>query len=1662
MAIISQTWTLTRKNLLIVLNRHTNATIIRAFFLPVLVVAFLSFAKNLFVPYAVFGISKVHPVRSLSDGLQASSGTGRNTVAFVNNGLRGGEIDRVIQELATVVRDAGKNASIAESEQDLIWTCRASLRGVTPCYGAVVFYSSPDEGPDGMWNYTLRADSALGTGKINVDKDDNDAQVYMLPLQRAVDAAITRNGQQKLPEEQDEYPFTSLTKEERADRVRQLYQKTIYNVLGVTFLISVIGVCYHLVGFMASERETGMSTLVEAMMFTKRTWEGQAARLLSYHLGFTLLYLPGYIVSSIIMWAAVFRTSSVGILIIYHILAGLSLASFSILGAAFFKKAQLSGISIVILYILLGVIAQIITAPKTATVVVLSLLFMPCNYTYFIAYLARFEAKDMATNLGKSAPDSPSQVAGIVLWIFLIVQIFAYPILGAIIERYLHGTTSSTRNIAYGENSELGPDNAVQLDGFTKIYKPGPFRNMFSFLSKPREPVIAVNGLTLTARRGQILVLLGANGSGKSTTLDIIAGINKLSSGSITVDGTGGLGIAPQKNVLWDELTVEEHLRIFNRLKSPNQLATKEEILELISGVDLAQKVDARSGTLSGGQKRKLQLGMMLTGGSAVCCIDEVSSGIDPLSRRKIWDILLAERGRRTMILTTHFLDEADLLADHIAIMSKGALRAEGSSVELKNRMGGYRIHLNNAKYISNSPNVSGVQKKVSPEEITYIASTSAAAAQVIKELAVAGISDYRFSGPTIEDVFLQLAEEVRVEDGARLDQFQSTAAVLGAQRSTEKPSSTEMVNDAPVDDTTKPGLNLLSGQRIGYFKQGVVLFRKRMTILKRNWFPTLAAFAIPIIAAGLVTLFVMGKDPVGCSPADQSSRRVATNLFASDFDLFMIAGPSDKFSANNLARLFAPIYMATQDNATSSGNSSGIGMNPLDLFKNITLVDTVDEFNSAVVQYRKNITPAAVWLGDDNSVPTMTYRSDSVEMFTAWFGQWITDMMLSNTTIASQFVNFDIPFAPDTGKSLQMLVYMSLALCAYPGFFALYPNVERRSFVRGLQYSNGVRPLPLWLAYTTFDFLVVLIASAIMTALLAGLASVWHHVGYLFIIFVLYGLASILLAYVISLWSNNQLSAYAFTAGGQVVMFLIYLIAYMCTITYGPVDKVDDMLVVVHFVVAIFAPIGSLTRALFIALNLFSTACDGDKLASYPGGILQYGGPILYLILQSIILFILLVWVDAGNPGSTLKQLFKRKPRSAPPTVAQEADGISDEEVAHELVRVKSTAIGSGVAGTNNTDGLQVVNLTKTFGRNTAVDNVTFGIPHGQVFALLGPNGAGKSTTISIIRGDVKPDYNSGGDVFVEQASVARSLAAARSHLGVCPQFDAVDTMTVLEHLRFYARVRGIPASGMEYNVEQVIRAVGLTQFRDRMARALSGGNKRKLSLGIALMGNPTVVLLDEPSSGLDAAAKRIMWRTLAETVPGRSILLTTHSMEEADALAGRAGILAKRMLAMGSVDSLRKRFGDTLHVHLVCRGAPRTSDAQIAQIHAWVESTFGSAAAMEGKTYHGQMRFSVPAAVVLSLTTGIINQRADKGMAAEEIRETETQQSTTSAIGKLVVLLEEQREELGVEHFSVSPTTLDQVFLEVVGRHNVREEGYAAPDEGKKRGLKRWFKRS
>ena len=1567
-----QASTLSEKTFKIILFRHPISTFYSAIILPIIAAIYIGIGQNLTNPNSKFGIADPTAIKSLSDALGSASG-GRDTVLFVDNGHKGGDIESVITEVFGQVEDAGYTAKTIDNEADLGYTCKSSFRGTTPCFGAVVFYSSPTEGDGKIWNYTLRGDGALGQ-KFKVDSNDNDPQIYGLPLQRAIDVAISSTGSEgsRLPDTAQAYGWSQKTEDERKTKLRKDYQSSFINYLGVAFVLTLIGVTYHMSGFIATERESGLTHLIDAMMPAQSAFKRQMVRMGSIYYTFCSTYFAGWVVAGVVIGVMTWKNTSMGIIIPTFILAGFAITSMTLLTGVFWKKAQLSGSVTAVGFLVLGIIAQLIKDPNTGVVAVLSILFMPCNFVYLIKYIARYESESWTTDLIHAPSNGQSTLPGIIHWVFFIIQIFMYPLIAIYVERWIHGVTTGARN-----SFQSGSDETVRLENMTKVFRPSMLRRFFSFVSKPRPEVVAVKNLSLSVKKGQIVALLGANGSGKSTTLDAIAGMSTFTSGNLSIDTTGGLGIAPQKNVLWDELTVSDHIKVFNELKCPMNRDSPSQRLDLIEAIGLWPKRRSQVKTLSGGQKRKLQLGLMLTGGSAVCLVDEVSSGIDPLSRRKIWDILLAERGTRTIIMTTHFLDEADLLADDIAILSKGTLRAEGSSAELKDNLGaGYRVHVLDVKNVSRSPDISGVEKKMTPNSIIYVSPSSSGAAEVIRALEASRIK-YQFSGPTIEDVFLHLAEEVKGENGI-------TDGAGGFAPRMNKQNSSSGSEKTHVPGMSGPASNLMNGRPIGMFKQISVLLGKRITIFKNEWLPYVVAFAIPIIAAGVTSALIRGKQAAGCSPNEQSTQddnSGFTDLFNS---INIVGGPADRFQSG-LSDLFSQIL---PDGTPLTGGASS----------NLTSVDSLQALQDTIEQQRDTITPAGWWLGNDGDLPTLGYRIDKLPMYTAIIGQNLMNVMLSNKTIVTTYKPFDSPVASSTGDALQLVAYLGIATTVVPGLFGLYINRERLGNMRGLQYSSGARSIPLWASHTIFDFAIAGTSLIVAAVIYVVTSDIWYNGGLLFPVFILYALASVLLSYLWSLRMGSALSTYAAVVAFQGIGFAAYMIAYLFILTYSSPSVVDKNILIGHWVISIFFPVGSLLRSLIVSLNTFGAACDGDNLRSNPGAMTAFGGPILYLVIQSIAYFLLLLWADSGvskfSRGKALKS----------------ADS-TDPELANELVRV------TGPEGEKRS-GLRTVHLTKAFNKFTAVDNVSFGVNHGEVFALLGPNGAGKSTTISLIRGDIAPSSN-GGDVFVENISVSKQRAAARSHLGVCPQYDAIDSMTVREHLRFYARLRGI--SDVNHQVQAVIQAVGLDAFADRMASTLSGGNKRKLSLGIALTGNPSVILLDEPSSGLDAAAKRIMWRTLETIVPGRSILLTTHSMEEADALANRAGILATRMLALGTTEDLRHRFGDTLHVHLVSKTAPHSSQQEMDYVRGWVMNNFPGAE-VEQDTYHGQMRFSIPSSSVL--------QRAQNG--------------SSSAIGQLLIILEENKDHLGIAHHSVTPTTLNQVFLTIVGQHNVQEEGY------------------
>lgn len=231
MGLFLQTWTLISKNLLIALNRHAISTPFRAFVLPVAFMLFMSFAKNIFIPPSTFGIGTSHPILGLEQAVDQAGG-GRNTVVFVDSGFKGGAISSVINTVASYLPSSDKKIIVTSDESSLQSTCRSSVRGVTTCYGAVIFYSSPHEGVGGIWNYTLKSDWELGT-QINVNSRKNDAELFAIPFQHTIDFAIanlnTTVDQYAISQVQgtvQEYIYTSLTQEERRTQIRTKFMGT--------------------------------------------------------------------------------------------------------------------------------------------------------------------------------------------------------------------------------------------------------------------------------------------------------------------------------------------------------------------------------------------------------------------------------------------------------------------------------------------------------------------------------------------------------------------------------------------------------------------------------------------------------------------------------------------------------------------------------------------------------------------------------------------------------------------------------------------------------------------------------------------------------------------------------------------------------------------------------------------------------------------------------------------------------------------------------------------------------------------------------------------------------------------------------------------------------------------------------------------------------------------------------------------------------------------------------------------------------------------------------------------------------------------------------------------------------------------------------------------
>jgi ABC-type multidrug transport system ATPase subunit len=311
-------------------------------------------------------------------------------------------------------------------------------------------------------------------------------------------------------------------------------------------------------------------------------------------------------------------------------------------------------------------------------------------------------------------------------------------------------------------------------------------------------------------------------------------------------------------------------------------------------------------------------------------------------------------------------------------------------------------------------------------------------------------------------------------------------------------------------------------------------------------------------------------------------------------------------------------------------------------------------------------------------------------------------------------------------------------------------------------------------------------------------------------------------------------------------------------------------------------------------------------------------------------------------------------------------------------------------------------------------VRGISLSIGKGECFTLLGPNGAGKTTTLDVLTGAIYPPTN--GDVYINGYPItasAESRLKALQCLGNCPQVDPLwPTLTGRQHLRFYARIKGLPTSLQVEQTNVLLKALGFSDFdADKPTQGYSGGMKRKLSLAIALIGTPPTLLLDEPSAAVDAAAKRHLWRVVKQRGRDQTVILTTHSMEEAEALSDRLAIQVQgRLRCIGTPDHIKDTHGSGYQLEIICGNKEGASFEEGFSAKAQpevIDFVKGFCAEARMMEYHeGRYLFKLPVLKAVGARKGELS------------------------VAKLFTHMR-KADNIGVKDYSISRPSLEQVFL-------------------------------
>eukprot|EP01038_Epipyxis_sp_PR26KG_P005687 gene5687-7851_t len=1212
------------------------------------------------------------------------------------------------------------------------------------------------------------------------------------------------------------------------------------------------------------------------------------------------------------------------------------------------------------------------------------------------------------------------------------------------------------------EDKEAQLSNDEEANAYNKINQIQHLLEVNSLSHIYPDGTHAVKDVSFKVKEGEVLSFLGANGAGKSTCMGMLCGTLDASFGdalvngySITNDRTSArrnLGIAMQQDIIWDDVNVEDHLLLFGRLRGLHGKKLRDDVTAMLDTLGFPEKRKFLAGTLSGGQKRRLCVGLSMVGGNSVVYLDEPTAGLDPVSRRQLWELVQKNRQGRAILLTTHFMDEADVLGDRIAIVKEGRLRAIGTSKFLKKRFGiGYMLRMS-LKEESNPNNVLEEVSRFIPS--TTIASTAGTelslrlpreGVSIFPDLfehleshsKSLGILSFGIETTTLEEVFMRIVDEDNEQLCKNHEEANRMLAASAEERDQQRkelqekdnlrnPIFVEQMNAILSKGRNEGGNNenIFSAFQSEVLKMLLKRFRQ-FTRSKGQWSMG-AILPILIVITCAVILNSIPKDIIGPITAPFET------TFYSPYEI-PVGASNESLAESYFGETF-----------TNVNRSNFVG----------TSYDSLNEYITEISQSGIGATSTnAIYFESLNNF-TVMYNASYPINFPGLVTK-LVDTVTTNATNGKLKISQSVGQLPilelynQLNDSLLFLFMIALLSGSIGAGMSIVVGGERVSLVKHQQLASGASKIAYWTANFIFDFGLFYSFIFILDIALVITSNNYSGAGFGTVLAagIPYVLAQILRYYCVSfLVADIKIIQSLFFYGS---LFMQYFVA----LVWSVVVSQDNYNVSTNSSLTLIAILSILEPSFGYSILVLFQNDFGAALTLHPGKSAISVGYIVFLLLfiDCLIYGSILVFYLEDGARAALRSIYYSTKSSVynvqVPVIPTDMDrfgseqqvqspsqlvinyddsisnfeqegglgstpsmrrnpsirqpGMPDPDVAEERLKVRNIVESGNISSRQN--AIFINNLRKVYpGRGSiptkiAVKDVSISIPHGEVFGLLGANGAGKTTLLKMVSGQETP---SSGFALINGYDVVKNTGNAQRSMGLCPQFDTlIERLTVRENLLYFGQIKGLVGEELTKSCEAFLSAMNIKKYENKLVMQLSGGNRRKVSLAVALLGAPPTVYLDEPSTGLDPVASRLMWRLLSKISSTRStaIVLTTHNMLECEAVCTRICIMKLgEMVCLGDSQHLRSAHGTGFLLELNLNGP-----FNIEQAKHFVAGNFVNAVIVD--EHSTMINFEIP-------------------------------RSSISKLSSAFKLLESHKTQLGIVDYALSQSTLEQVFLKQI----------------------------